>query len=108
MELDLQSLFGLLCTAVLIGWDPATPPLHPWALLVRQDRQHLFVTPWFGLVWFGLDGLHVETVLKKVSNGEFLLPKVRQLRLDSNISRQTPGQKLMHKESYWRAAYRKI
>ncbi len=27
MELDLQSLFGFLCTAaVLIGWDPATPP----------------------------------------------------------------------------------
>jgi hypothetical protein len=26
-ELELQSLFGLLCTAVLIGWDPATPPL---------------------------------------------------------------------------------
>ncbi len=30
MELDLQSLFGLMCTAVLIGWDPATsPPPHP-------------------------------------------------------------------------------
>ncbi len=28
MELDLQSLFGLLCTAVLIGWDPATPSHH--------------------------------------------------------------------------------
>jgi hypothetical protein len=26
MELYLQSLFGLLCTAVLIGWDPATTP----------------------------------------------------------------------------------
>ncbi len=25
MELDLQCLFGLQCTAVLIGWDPATP-----------------------------------------------------------------------------------
>ncbi len=32
MELDLQSLFRLLCTAVLIVWDPATT-LHPriWA-----------------------------------------------------------------------------
>jgi hypothetical protein len=29
MELGLQSLFGLLCTAVLIVWDPATPPLPP-------------------------------------------------------------------------------
>jgi hypothetical protein len=30
MELDLQSLFGLLCTAVLIGGEPATSP-HPLA-----------------------------------------------------------------------------
>ncbi len=51
MELDLQSLFGLLCTAVLIGWDPATPPLLPHlgsytrALLAGKDRRHLFVTP---------------------------------------------------------------
>ncbi len=29
MELDLQSLFGLLCTAALIGWDPARPQLPP-------------------------------------------------------------------------------
>ncbi len=52
MELDLPSLFGLLCTAVLIGWDPTTPPLPPHmssytrALLVSQDRRHLSVTPW--------------------------------------------------------------
>ncbi len=55
MELDLQSLFGLLCTAVLIGWDPAaSPPPSPHlgsytrALLVSQDWWHLFVTPWGG------------------------------------------------------------
>jgi hypothetical protein len=29
MELDLQSLFGLLCAAVLIGCDPAPPPPPP-------------------------------------------------------------------------------
>jgi hypothetical protein len=29
IELDLLSLFGLLCTAVLVGLDPATPPLPP-------------------------------------------------------------------------------
>ncbi len=51
MELDLQSLFGLLCTAVLIGWDLATPSLppllgaYPWALLVSQDRRHLSLEP---------------------------------------------------------------
>ncbi len=45
MELDLQSLFGLLFTAVHIGWDPAIPPLSR-ALLVSQDGRHLFVTPW--------------------------------------------------------------
>ncbi len=43
-EVDLQSLFGLLCTAVLIVWDPPeTPPLpphlgsHTRALLVSQE-----------------------------------------------------------------------
>jgi hypothetical protein len=55
LELDLQGLFGLLCTAVLIGWDwdPATPPPLPphlgsnmRVLLVSQDRRHLFVTPY--------------------------------------------------------------
>ncbi len=46
-----------MCTAVLIGWDPATPPLPPHlgsytrALLVSQDRRPLFVTP-------GLHSLH--------------------------------------------------
>jgi hypothetical protein len=49
MEFDLQSLFGLLCTAVLIGWDPATPPSPAFGLmrvlLVSQDKRHLFVTP---------------------------------------------------------------
>jgi hypothetical protein len=52
MELNLQSLFKLLCAAVLIGLDPATPPPPPThlrsytrALLVTQERRHLFVTP---------------------------------------------------------------
>ncbi len=43
IELELQSLFGLLCAAVLVGWDPATLPLllhfgsYTTALLVSQD-----------------------------------------------------------------------
>ncbi len=47
--------FGSMCTAgctcVVIGWDPATPPLpthlgsHTRAPLVSQDRRNLFVTP---------------------------------------------------------------
>jgi hypothetical protein len=51
MELDLLSLLELLCTAVLIGRDLATLPLPPHlgsntrALLVSQDRRHLFVNP---------------------------------------------------------------
>jgi len=53
MELDLQSLFGLLCTAVLIGWDPATLPPHlgscTRALLVCKDRRRLLVTPWYSV-----------------------------------------------------------
>jgi hypothetical protein len=40
MELDLQSLLGLLCTAVLIGWDPAHLPPSP------QIRPHIR-----GLYW---------------------------------------------------------
>ncbi len=55
-DVFLPSLFGLLCTAVLIGWDPAPPPppKKKWApirgrycLLVNQDRRHLFVTPFW-------------------------------------------------------------
>ncbi len=54
MELAPQSLFGLLCTALLIGWNPQFLPCplpphlgsYTWALLVSQDRRHLFVTPW--------------------------------------------------------------
>jgi hypothetical protein len=41
-----------MCTAVLIGLDPATPPPLPQHLssytraqLGSQDKQHLFVTP---------------------------------------------------------------
>ncbi len=33
MELDLQSLFGRLCTAVLIGWDLAIPPSRAFGLI---------------------------------------------------------------------------
>ncbi len=46
MDLDLQSLFGLLYTALLIGWKPATPPKRGRSLLVSPDRRHLFVTHW--------------------------------------------------------------
>ncbi len=54
MELDLQNLFGLLCTAVLIGWGPATPPPPCiWDYIrgrycmvsVGQDGRHFFETP---------------------------------------------------------------
>jgi hypothetical protein len=44
MELDLQSLCWLLCTAVLIGSPRAFGLIHE-ALLVSQDRRHVFVTP---------------------------------------------------------------
>ncbi len=43
MGLDLQSLFGLLCTAVLIGSDNATPP------------------PAFGLIYGGANGQPRQT-----------------------------------------------
>jgi hypothetical protein len=45
MELDLQSLFGLLC---FMAETLQLPPLPAYtrALLVSQDRRNLFVTPW--------------------------------------------------------------
>jgi hypothetical protein len=51
MEADLQSLFGLLCTAVPSHWlRPRNSPPRIWAhkrgaLLVSQDGRHIFVTP---------------------------------------------------------------
>jgi hypothetical protein len=51
MELDLQSLFGFLCTTVNCShWlRPHNSPSHlgsyTRALLVSKDRRHLFVTP---------------------------------------------------------------
>ncbi len=64
MELDLQSLFGLLCIQLYsLSETPQPPPPSPLpphfgsdfgsyarALLASQDRQHLFVTPCFLLV----------------------------------------------------------
>ncbi len=49
LELDLQTLFGLLYAAVETPLLPPLPPhlgSHSRALLVSQDRRHLFVTPW--------------------------------------------------------------
>ena len=40
MELDLQSLFGLLCTAVLIGCYPATPPPTTPRILAHIRRRY--------------------------------------------------------------------
>jgi hypothetical protein len=59
MELDLQSLFGLLFTAVLLAEIPqvATPPLfshlgsYKKELLVSQDRRHLTCNPLGLLYW---------------------------------------------------------
>ncbi len=56
MELDLQSLFGLLvtwCTQLYSLAETPQPPPPPHldsstrALLVSQDRRHLFMTPWY-------------------------------------------------------------
>ena len=43
MELDLQSLFGLLCTAVLIGWDPLLEILH-YFVVFSPSEFHTKVT----------------------------------------------------------------
>jgi hypothetical protein len=51
MELDLQSLFGPLCSCPLWLRPRNSPPSPAFgliykALLVIQNRRHLFVTPW--------------------------------------------------------------
>jgi hypothetical protein len=57
MELDLQSFFGLLCTAVLIGLDPATPLPRFWARIrgrywsAKIDDISLYVTPCVSGLW---------------------------------------------------------
>ncbi len=66
MELGLQILFVLQCTAILIGWDPATPPPFPphlgsytRTLLVSQDRRHPFETPFLtGMVVLELNAIY--------------------------------------------------
>ena len=44
MELDLKSLFGLLCTAVLIGSDLATPPSPAFGLIYEGFGQPRWTT----------------------------------------------------------------
>ncbi len=76
MELDLQSLFGLLCTSVLIVWDAVITPLrqhlgsYTRALLVSQDRRHLDVTPWLtiNLVWRVFWSGEVSVLIQKIQN----------------------------------------
>jgi hypothetical protein len=65
MELDLQSLFGLHVHsfAVLIAAEaPQPPPPHLGsyrrALLVGQDRRHLFVTPCIPITYSSV-GAHI-------------------------------------------------
>ncbi len=87
MVLDLQSLFGLLCTAVLIGRDTATPPfpLHMGsynrALLVSKDRRHLFVTNPLASVYRGVtpSKMGKERVRKIIDkSGNFVKKKLRK------------------------------
>jgi hypothetical protein len=57
MELDHQSLFGLLLQLYSLAETPRLPThwvSYTRALLVSQDRRHLFVTPLPGSVDFGL------------------------------------------------------
>jgi hypothetical protein len=59
-----------MCTAVLIGWDPETPPLPPhFGLILRgrywsANRRHLFVTPWCLWFWRQIIGTNTAYTLK--------------------------------------------
>ncbi len=80
MELDLWSLFGLQCTAVGTHWliprNSRPPPLPPHlgsytrALLVSQDRRHLFVTPLTNRAWGSIDpDRNIFIYAMKIRNG---------------------------------------
>jgi hypothetical protein len=71
LEMDLQSLFGLLCTAVLAETPHSPPPPLPphlgsytRALLVRHDRRHLFVTSEVTIHWCDEAKLGLKNILK--------------------------------------------
>jgi hypothetical protein len=72
MALDLQSLFGLLCTESLAEtWlRPRNSPPHSafgfMHIRGRQDRRRLFVTPWEDLI-MNLGGMaKISTNISKV------------------------------------------
>jgi hypothetical protein len=99
MELDLQSLFGLLRAAVLIGLDPTTPPLPPYlgshtrALLVSQDRRHLFVTPCVKgshRMGDGRNLLKISAPLPLIRTFRMSPLLARSISLDSTCKRQRP------------------
>ncbi len=90
MELDLQYLFRLLCTAVLIGWGPATPPppTHPPPVGVTYLRGRYwsaqiddsFCNPLLGIIGMRL----VQSSAPYSHLGEFF----SQLRVRTVVIRQ--------------------
>jgi hypothetical protein len=79
MEFDLQSLFGLLCTAACTHWlRPRNSPLpshsgsYTRVVLVSQDRRHLSVTPW-------LRDLDSQQRIRERSHGRYFLTILLQI-----------------------------
>jgi hypothetical protein len=84
MELDLQYLYGLLCTAVLIGCHPSPPPhlaSYTRSLLVSQARRHLFVTP-----CSQSSGHILSNTRSSYMRNRFQIPATRSLGLQTNKS----------------------
>jgi hypothetical protein len=97
MKLDLQSLFGLhvhRCTLYSLTETPQLPPIplhmgsYTRALLVSQDRRHLFVTPWLTLLHIILQsslqrrslsllGMLSRRILYKLQNSDKILCTAR-------------------------------
>ncbi len=87
-----------MCTAVLIGWDPATHGRG--ALLVSQNRRHLFVTP-----SLKSNGVFTTTLaFRSFTRNAFLqiYRKWPHVRRHESLESRVPGLAFLALRSSWR------
>jgi hypothetical protein len=78
-----------MCTALLIGWDPAIPSPHlgsyTRALLVSsQDGRHLFVAPWFIFLAYCVINVHYEPLIQRPNSWTYNFAEISGHNLESS------------------------